>query len=279
MAEHLFEGRPTTVPRLDGRVALVTGASRGIGARTAVRLAAAGAAVAVTARTAEDQAGASLPGSLAATLEAISAVGGRGIAVVADLADAEDRARIVPAVADQLGPVDILVNNAAAAFYAPAAEMALRRRRLLFELNVHAPIDLVQAVVPSMIERRRGWIVNVSSATSRFETGPPYPDPGVAKVPYGASKAALERFTVGLAAELHAFDIVANTIAPVTGVLTEGAEALIGGVVDTSHFEPVEHLAEAVAYLASCSPAECTGQVLLSGPLLRRLGLLPVPPR
>ncbi len=149
----------------DGRVALVTGASRGIGAAIAQRLASEGAAVAITARTLDEHP--RLPGSLTETLVAVEAAGGKGVALAADLADADQRARIVPEVEAALGPVDVLVNNAAAAFYLPSADFPLRRRRLIFDLNVHAPLDLAQQVTPGMRSRRRGWIVNISSATAR----------------------------------------------------------------------------------------------------------------
>src|SRR5450432_818556 len=124
---------------LAGRVALVTGASRGIGAAIARRFAAEGAAVAITARTLEPDSSSPLEGSLQETLAILESFGGKATVVAADLSDAESRARIVPEVEKALGPIDVLVNNAAAAIYMPNAEIPLKRRRLTFEINVHAP--------------------------------------------------------------------------------------------------------------------------------------------
>lgn len=255
---------------LRGRIALVTGASRGIGAAAAVRLAELGADVAVTARTLDEDPGAALPGSLRTTMERVRSHGVRCAAVVADLADPEDRARIVPAVRAELGPIDVLVNNAAAAIYAPLAEMPLRRRRLLFELNLHAPLDLIQAVVPAMVDGGLGSIVNVSSRTSEGPAGPPYREQalGTTTSVYGASKAALERLTTGLAAELYPHDVAVNSIAPVAGVWTEGAAALLGDSVDAEQFEPVATICDAIGVLAGCRARDLTGRVLYSGPFL-----------
>ncbi len=268
------------LPSLAGRVALVTGASRGIGAATAVRLAELGARVAITARTSTEEPGARLAGALESTLAAIEEVGADGLAIVADLTDPDDRQRIVPAVHDELGAIDVLVNNAAAAIYAPLAEMPLRRRRLLFEVNVHAPVDLAQAVVPSMRARGRGSIVNVTSRLAVGEVGPPYSASviGTTGGYYGASKAALDRFTRGLAAELFTDGIAVNAVAPVAGVRSEGAEALVGGLLEDDAFEPIGYLADAIGHLAGCTAADRTGQVLTSQELLREIGLLPSQP-
>jgi NAD(P)-dependent dehydrogenase (short-subunit alcohol dehydrogenase family) len=256
---------------LGGRTALVTGASRGIGAAIARRLAAEGAAVAVTARTLDVRG--PLDGTLHETVAAIEADGGRAVAIGADLTDADDRARIVPAAYAALGSVDILVNNAAAAFYLPTAEMSLKRRRLLFELNVHAAVDLAQAVVPGMRASRRGWIVNISSATSKRPEAPfpPGHKLGATSTMYGATKAALERVTAGLAAELHADGIAVNSLAPVAAVRTPGAEALVGDVMDANPgiVETIDYFVDAALVLCTCDPATCTGRVLSSREVLQ----------
>ena len=250
----------------------MTGSSRGIGAATALRLAAEGADVAITARTADQHA--TLGGSLRETADRMGRFGGRVAPIMADLSDADQRSRIVPeAVAALGGPIDILVNNAAAAIYQPLIDFPLKRRRLLFEVNVHAPTDLSQAVLPSMIDRGEGWIVNVSSATARpwdppFTLGSLGSTTGV----YGASKAALNRLTNALAAEVADAGIRINTIEPRAAVMSEGAEVLIGTSLDSDQVESMEEMVEAVVALCDCAP-ERTGRIHVSLDLLQELSV------
>ncbi len=250
--------------RFAGRRALVTGASRGIGAATAVRLAAEGGDVAIVARTRNRHD--HLAGTLDETASRIESLGGRAVVIVADLSDAGDRERIVPeAVAELGGPVDVLVNNAAAAMYGPVSSMSLKRRRVLLEVNALAPLDLMQAVVPTMVERGAGWIVNITSATAR-----PGANPTMAL--YGASKAALNRITLGLAAELAGSGVRVNALEPRAAVMTEGAAALVGDSLDADQIESLEAMVEAVAALCDC-PDDLTGRVCVSLDLLDELGL------
>lgn len=254
--------------RFAGRRALVTGASRGIGAGIARRLAAEGADVAICARTLDRHD--HLPGSLTETAAKLEAHEVRVGVVIADLTDPDDRARIVPEAAAALGgPVDILVNNAAAAMYGPLAEMPLKRRRILFEANVHAPLDLAQAAIPAMRAAGQGWIVNVSSGAARAWDGPPFQlgVTGSAITVYGASKAALNRITNGLGAELHGTGIRANTVQPRAAVRSEGADALVGSSLRADQIETLEEMVEAVVALCDCGP-EVTGRSFVSLDLL-----------
>ncbi len=258
----------------DGRRVIVTGASRGIGAAIAERFAAEGAAVAITARTAEHHD--HLEGSLAETVARCAAYGGLVVPIVADLADADDRVRIVPeAVAALGGPIDVLVNNAAAGIHQPAATMSLKHRRIMFEVNFHAPFDLAQLVIPSMVERGEGWIINVSSNSARLTEGPP-PFPwspmGTTNCAYGASKAALDRYTNVLGVELHGTGVRVNALLPVKPVASAGAMAHLGDKLDADRFNPVEVMAQATVELARCAP-DLTARVCIDGPLLDELGV------
>jgi NAD(P)-dependent dehydrogenase (short-subunit alcohol dehydrogenase family) len=259
-------------PGCAGRVAIVTGASRGIGAGIACRLAAEGAAVALVGRTAEPSPDGNA-GSLAETAALIEAAGGRAMTIVADLADpTAERAAIVAEARATLGEVDILVNNAAACFYLPYDEVSARRYEVMLEVNVHAPWDLSRAVLPAMCRRREGWILNISSRVAEHPPGPPFPPFHVehGATLYGMSKAALERLTTGLAAEVSPYGVAVNSLAPVAAVATPGALAMGLVPADPAHVEPLEQMAEAA--VALCTLADLTGRVVTSGGLLLELG-------
>jgi citronellol/citronellal dehydrogenase len=259
--------------RFRGRNAIVTGASRGIGAALTERLAAEGASIVIAARTVDRHD--HLAGSLNETLERCRGYGTTVEAVVADLADADSRAAVVPRALEIFdGRVDVLVNNAAAAIYQSVLDYPLRRRRLMFEVNFQAPVDLMQAVVPSMRERGEGWIVNLSSATARTAPGPPYRTGGVHSVigVYGATKSALNRITHAFAVELYGTGVRVNTIEPRAAVMSEGAEALVGGMVGAEAIESMEAMVEGTLVLCDCAP-ERTGAVHVSLDLLDELDI------
>jgi citronellol/citronellal dehydrogenase len=255
--------------RFKGRRALVTGASRGIGAGLAERLAAEGADVVITARTFDKHD--HLAGSLKQTADRLAAYGVKVPILVADLTDETDRARIVPEAVEALGgPIEILVNNAAAAIYAPLDAFPLKRRRIIFEANVHATLDLAQDVIPGMRAAGEGWIVNLSSGSAKLPQGPPFDlGPHAATISvYGASKAALNRLTSGLGAELYGTGIRVNTVEPRAAVLSEGAAELVGGTLTPDQIESMEEMVEGVVALCDC-PAEVTGQITVSLDLIR----------
>lgn len=262
----------TASNELAGRVALVTGASRGIGAAIAERLASAGARVACVARSL-DVPGGNEPGTLRETAARIAAAGGHAVAIQGDVSDAASRAAMVEASQAQLGPVDVLVNNAAAGPYRPFEKLSPKHFALTFGANVEAALHLAQLVAPPMRAKRSGWIVNISSATAEHPKAP-YNDferTGGAHL-YGASKAALNRLTIGIAAELATAGVAVNTLAPNAAVIT-AAVRMTGADkwIRPEMIEPVEAMAEAALALASCDAA-FTGRVTYSLDLLRALG-------
>ena len=260
--------------RFDGRRVLVTGASRGIGARIAQRLAAEGANVAVSARTVDPGEG-PLPGSLTETVEKLRSYGVAAAAVAGDLADPASRATLVEqAVAALGGPIEILVNNAAAAIYGTLADYPAKRVRLSTEINVIAPMELSQQVIPAMREAGEGWIVNLSSATANRPSGPPFQVSGLGATTtvYGASKAALNRITAGMAMELYGTGIRINTVEPRAAVMSEGADQVAGHAIRPDQIEPMETMVEAAVALCDC-PADHTGRIESSLALIKRLGL------
>ncbi|MGW0044162.1 SDR family NAD(P)-dependent oxidoreductase [Rhodococcus sp. NPDC003348] len=264
--------------RLHGRRAIVTGASRGIGAGIAQRLAAEGASVAIVARTV-DEPGRGFDGTLARTAEVIRSAGGTTVIVPAALEDADARAGIVPEAQEALGgPIDILVNNAAAAIFQPLRDYPSTRAHLTFEVNVHAPLDLAQRVIPGMRERGEGWIVNITSGTARIRPVEALP-PGETDLDaaihgttlYGMSKVALDRMTAGLAAELVGTGIRVNAVRPRSAVATAGALSVASNMVGSRWFVPesLEEMVEAVTWLCDAAPHH-TGHVEASLDILER---------
>jgi len=247
----------TEAPRIDGRIALVTGGSRGIGRAIAQRLASAGATVVVTARSL-DTAKAE-PGTLRETVELIERAGGRAFALAADLERAEDREALVPRAAAVAGGLDILVNNAGYAEYASIAEMSDATFDRTFDHYLRSPFVLSRAAIPLMKARGAGWIVNVGSVTAQPPLRPyGWFEQNGGSTLYAAVKAALNRLTQGLAAECLAGNIAVNLIAPSTAIATPGASRYIPGDYPT---ERVEYLAECALQLAWRPAAERTGLV------------------
>ncbi len=258
---------------LEDKVAVVTGASRGIGEHIARRLAANGAAVAVSARTVEEG-DHPLPGSIGATVGSIVENGGTAVAVAADLARPEDRERLIEDTERELGPIDVLVNNAAVTWFEPVTGFEDDHYRLMFEVQVRAPFELAQRVLPAMRNRKGGWILNISSQAAVHPDGPPYPGAAIGGTVYGMCKAALERFTTGLASEVYDDRIAVNVLSPSGLVLTPGVvhHGLDRRIPEDFH-EPVEYMAEAAYALCTGDPTSLTGRVAYAKPLLDELGI------
>jgi len=198
---------------LQGKVAIVTGASRGIGKAIAVALAGEGANVVVAAR-ASDASPLKLPGTVDETVRLAQANGAKALAVSADLTMDEDIERVAQRALATFGRVDILVNNAAIDFPMPMLDLPIKRFDLIMALDIRAPYLLARHVLPSMIEHGYGYILNVSSLAALNQ----YPG----QMPYGMAKAALERFTWGLAVEMKELGIISNCLRVDVPIASEG---------------------------------------------------------
>ena len=258
--------------RCEGKVALVTGGSRGLGKAIAERFAREGATVAITARTLDPDP--KYVGSLRETCERITSAGGRVIAVQADLSKGEDRERMVAEVVERIGSPDILVNNAAVTFLRPLDGFPERRARLMLEMHLLAPLHLTQLVLPAMRQRKRGWILNMTSVAGDRPSGPPFSDFDVSAGfgMYGTVKAALDRLTVSLAAECYADGIAVNAAAPTDPVATEGASALD---LAKSNTEDIGLITETVFALCTGDPSTLTGRVVRTQAFLAEIAARP----
>lgn len=255
---------------LSGKVAIVTGSSRGIGEGIARRLGLAGAKVVVTARTVEvrDE---RLPGTVNTVADAIREAGGEATAISANLQKKESREELVAAALDAYGQVDILVNNAAILVPGGTIEFDERYYDRMFEILVKAPFHLSQMVLPGMIERGGGSILNISSGAAI------HPKAGAGNVDgavYGMTKAAIERFSTGLAAEMYEHKISTNSLAPSLVVATPGqmyGRQYSQEMLDNS--EPVELIAEAALALVSGDPSTVTGGIRYTDDVVKEFGL------
>jgi len=254
---------------LKGQVAVITGASRGIGEAIARRFAMAGAKVVVSARTVESD-DHYLPGTITDTVDRIVAAGGEAVAVRADLASAEDRRHLIQAAEAAFGQVDILVNNAAITYFIPVEDFPEKRFRLMMDVQVWAPFELAQMVLPGMKARGYGWILNISSHAAIH---PQKNMPGRGGTVYGMCKAALERFTTGLAQEVFPNGIGVNVISPGL-VATPGV--MHHRLINESNKDrvtPVEHMAEACLRLCHGDPKDMTGRIAYADQVMKEFSL------
>lgn len=257
---------------LAGKVAVVTGASRGIGEAIAIRYALEGAKVVVAARTLDDGDHV-LAGGINSVVSRINDAGGDAKAIRADLAVPEHRENLIKETEETYGPVDILVNNAAVTYFVPVEEFRQKHYSLMMEVQVYGPFHLAQLVLPKMKERKSGWILNISSHAAlhpQKDTG------GRGGTVYGMCKAALERFTTGLASEVYNDGIGVNVISPGL-VATPGVvyHKLITEDTPKERITPVEHMAEACLRLVYGDPVEMTGKITYAADMLKDYALEP----
>ncbi|MDX2159206.1 MAG: SDR family oxidoreductase [Hyphomicrobiaceae bacterium] len=266
--------------KLVGRIAIVTGASRGIGEEIAKLFASEGAAVVCAARTLNEGDHRMLSGSLTGTVAQITRAGGRAVAVAADVSSITECERLVQAAGTAFGTPDILVNNAALTYYRNIVDYNPKHWAKAFEVNVHAPFNLSRLVLPGMIGLGRGAIVNISSGSAIGPGRAPFEGarPVGGGTMYGATKAALERFTQGLAQEVHTHGIAVTAVSPSVVVATPGTvyHKLVKAI-DDPNSEPPAYMARAALLLASEPAEKVNGRVTYSQQILGEYGLIDKP--
>ncbi len=261
--------------KLDGKVAIVTGASRGIGKEIATLFAAAGARVACAARTLTEGSF-KLEGSLERTVAEITASGGSALSIQCDISDPKACGQLVDTAREKLGPIDVLVNDAAASAWGQTKDLAFEDWMNGFAVVVNAPFLLSQKVLPDMLERGGGAIINVSSWMVAGPGRGPYDTTNMmGETAYGTTKAALERLTQGLAQEVYSNGITVAAVAPSMGVGTPQlvAAGIFSGPDDPNGEHP-KLMAKAVLLLATEPIDKVTGRVTYSQEILQEFGLI-----
>ena len=259
---------------LDGQVAIVAGASRGIGAYIAKHLAGAGAKVAVAART-EEVRDARLPGTIHSVTKEIQDEGGAAMAVLLNLRDLESMQECVQKIVDEWGRLDILVNNAA--IFVPGDLETVQQRHvdLSFSINLLGPIRMMKEAVPHMKTAGGGHIVNLSSRGALFPGPGPYEQRGGGgDIFYGAEKAAIERFTQGQAMTLQGDNISVNVLSPDGFIRTPGS-LYAGNDRENPDlaFDTADNMGKAVVWICEQPPREFTGNILYDDQLCEEHGL------
>ncbi len=251
--------------RLQGKVAIITGASRGLGQYCAEGYGREGAKVVIAART-EQERDPRLPGTIYHTAELVEQAGGEAFPVVCNVADNDSVEATVKQVLDRYGRVDILMNNAAVQPPGFNSTIQIRHWVLEFNVNVHGTFFCSRAVLPAMIEQKSGNIINISSVGALGGSH------------YGATKRAIEALAVGLAGEQRQNGIAVNAFKPVRGIETPGllfgrAPGQVGGPRPAGEqIPPPDSYVEAAILLALQTPETFTGQVVDDAQVIARLG-------
>jgi NAD(P)-dependent dehydrogenase (short-subunit alcohol dehydrogenase family) len=255
--------------RLAGKVAIITGASRGLGQYCSVAYAHEGATVVVAARS-ETQTDPQLPGTIYETAKMVEEAGGRALPVVCNVADPASIDAMVGKVLETYGRIDILMTNAAISAPGNISNMQPRHFELEFRVNVFGPFHCIRAVLPTMIAQGFGNIITVSSSAANAGN----------ESHYGAGKRAIEALTVGLAQEQHANGIAVNCLKPDGGISTPGINYIISrpeGPPDRPaedfDFPSPANYVEAAVLLAMQTPDSCTGGVFHDSEAVARLSV------
>ena len=243
-----MSSNPALHPDLNGRVAVVTGASRGIGKALALRLAREGASVVAAAKT--EHSTERLPGSVHETAEAIRNEGGRALAVPTDVRDEDAIRNLVERTVAEFGRLDILINNAGAIWLRPILETPPKRFDLLMGVNVRAAYIASYYALPHMVQQRWGHIINMCPRLSC--------EPAPGRVAYSISKQGMARLAAGLAAEHRSDNVGANTLWPRT--IIESQASINWKMADRSQWRTPEILCDATCAILGREPRTCTGR-------------------
>ncbi len=262
--------------KLDGKIVIVTGSSRGIGAEIARLFAAEGGKIVCAARTLHEG-DHPLEGSLEKTVEDIRQAGGEAAAIAVNISVPEECDKLFQETHSTYGPVDVLVNNAALTYFVPVKDYAVNRWMRSWAVNFQAPFLLTKLALDDMVPRKSGSIVNISSGAAIGPGRGPYTN-----VPansggtcYGAQKAALERFTQGLAMEIYEHGISVTCVSPSRVVPTPGTvfHNLVTGM-DDPRGEPADLMAKSALLLATEPLDKVTGRVTYSQQILKEYGMI-----
>ncbi len=258
--------------KLAGKVAIIAGASRGIGRDVAVALAVEGAKIVVVARS-EVEPDPRLPGTIHQTVADVQAVGSEAIAVKADISDEAQVEAMVTSALEAYGRIDILMNNAAVLVPRGILDLPTRHIDLHNRINIKGPILCIRAVLPTMIAQQQGWIINVSSRAAVFPGPGPYADDAVPSraFMYATTKAALERLTQGLAVEYQQQGISFNVLSPIGRVRTPGN--VFGMTKPGQTPEPFEEaiaMGKSAVFVCSQNPRTFTGNILFDEEVVRQ---------
>ncbi|MSQ14261.1 MAG: SDR family NAD(P)-dependent oxidoreductase [Dehalococcoidia bacterium] len=247
---------------LKDRVAIVTGASRGIGRAIALALARAGANVVVAARTESE--GGPLDGTIHQSAEQISRVGSRVLAVRTDVSNDEDVENMVQSTLQEFGRIDILVNNAAALFRAPILDTPIRRWDLMNQVNLRATFVCTRAVLPTMVQQRWGHVINISPPVDLKNIG-------TGSIAQQVHKMGITIFSAGLAKELAEHNIAVNCLWPEGQRDSEGMRYVYKGV--QPDWLSTDVVADAALYIISHDPSEYTGHALTDIQAMNEMGI------
>jgi len=246
---------------LAGRVAIITGASRGIGRAIALRLAREGVRVVIVAKTAEPDP--RLPGTIYTVADEVAALGGEALPVRVDVRDENAIQQMVEQTLQRWGRIDILVNNAGALWWKPLLETPAKRFDLVMSVNVRAAFLCAQEVLPTMIQQRWGHIVNMSP--------PIEPSVVAGRIAYMISKFGMTLLTYGLAEEVREYNIAVNSLWPRT--LIESQATIAFQLGDPRHWRKANIVADALYELVRREPSHATGKVWFDEELLRAAGM------